>query len=575
MAGIAGILTPYPAFLTKERMQRMVEKNIGSPSNSEIWMDDDKRIGFKTASQYLHYTIQFSGELYNSYSLLNELKSLGYNFTSIDDAIIVMAAYDYWKEACMSHLEGPFVFALYNSNDCSVLLTRDRIGEKSLFYYGEFRERGRFVQLLFASDKQSLWRADAPCSLDATMVLNYLTLGYTRHPNKKMATFYSDILSLPPGNYLKIFPKDGRTQMRTWYRPILSPIETMKEEETIDQFANIFEHSLHQTISSKSTYCLNNTSDTANLFLSSFLPKKGIEPFLLRTESSSSVDTFPSEQNTDLDNFLNIMEEPVADIQCYMDYKSIQEQQLIGSSIILSTMSEEEILGRKSNYILYFLQYLFKHNFSNFLEEKKLFEKNNLLYGWKWLNVFPNLSLEKRALKLQRKKLKKQSDFPYINQEFLLRYQLEDSLRQPEIHRPEDAMFYHIFTLGMGQKLFAYSHMADFFSQKVKFPLLSYPLIEFMLRIPTNYKFRNGYNEWLFRKYTETTLQEKAWLTSNKPLEKATIKLSKERVREAKNILVQNKILHPNCITKNEAVYDRDIEWRIVNIAYHIKKNGF
>ncbi len=199
MYGIAGIISPHTSFVTKERLQAMHDM-LPNADNTSIWINIELNAGLVfpntniANNQYLHYTISLDGEIYNYKKLQTELETLGYTFPIQNDEIIVIAAFDRWKEKCMEHLDGAFVFSIYDSLEESIYLVRDRLGEKQLYYYAHFQERGRFVQLLFASEMKVLWHAGAPKNLDGTMMLNYLTLGYTSNPNKKMATFYSDIL---------------------------------------------------------------------------------------------------------------------------------------------------------------------------------------------------------------------------------------------------------------------------------------------------------------------------------------------------------------------------------------------
>ncbi|PZP45318.1 MAG: hypothetical protein DI598_13395, partial [Pseudopedobacter saltans] len=430
MVGIAGILTPIHTFLTRNRLRQMLEEGVDPAS---IWIDDNNNTGFSHQQSYLHYTICFDGDIYNAPSLRMFLESKGYHFPDMSNAIIVMAAYDFWKEKCMEELRGAFAFALYNSKEQSLLLTRDRLGEKPLFYYGDFRERGRFVQLIFASNMQSLWNIGAPQVLDPTMVLNYLTLGYTTNPNKKMATFYSDILALPPGNFLKIFPKEGKTQMRNWYRPNIQKNEALTDEEAVNGFGSILSQSLSD--------CTNNLEESSLSFISNII-----------NNSNSSSSIYENDALSMFDPFCKTMEEPVANISVIQQFAHASDIAQQNNEILLSEIGFNEIFGRKNNYQLAYLQYLIRNNYKLFQKEKKLFRQNGNLDNWKISHYWQAFSPKKTAQQKQNELIKQQNNFPFLNEDFLLRYQNIDMLRQPETHQPEDAMYFDIFTLGLEEQ---------------------------------------------------------------------------------------------------------------------------
>ena len=202
------------------------------PASEGFWKDDDNTVGFahrrlcildlsEDANQpfhYLHYSLIFNGEIYNYIELKEELSKRGYKFTTTTDTEVIPAAYDCWGEECLHHFDGMFVFALFNAKQKTLFIARDRFGEKPLYYYPVYAERGQFQQVLFASEIKALFAAGVAKNLNGTMMLNYIALGYVQNPIKKTATFYNNILSLPPGNCLSIIPSAGKIKLRKWYQ---------------------------------------------------------------------------------------------------------------------------------------------------------------------------------------------------------------------------------------------------------------------------------------------------------------------------------------------------------------------
>ncbi len=186
------------------------------PEQEGFWINKEATVGFAHrrlciidlspgASQpfhYLHYTLVFNGEIYNYIELKKELQQAGYTFTTTSDTEVIPAAYDHWGENCLQHLDGMFAFALYDARQHQLFIARDRFGEKPLYYYPVYTHRGRFEQVVFASEIKALLAAGVNPHLNGTMMLNYIALGYVQNPIKKTETFYSHILSLPPGSCL-------------------------------------------------------------------------------------------------------------------------------------------------------------------------------------------------------------------------------------------------------------------------------------------------------------------------------------------------------------------------------------
>lgn len=83
---------------------------------------------------YKEYTIVYNGEIYNTDKLKEDLINKGYTFDTTCDTEIVLKAYCHYREKVMEKLEGIYAFAIYNNNDKTIFLGRDRFGIKPLYY---------------------------------------------------------------------------------------------------------------------------------------------------------------------------------------------------------------------------------------------------------------------------------------------------------------------------------------------------------------------------------------------------------------------------------------------------------
>ena len=102
------------------------------------------------------YAITFNEEIYNLREVRSELESLGHTFRTQSDTEVLLHAYVEWEEACVNRLNGMFAFGLWDDFKQQLLLVRDRLGVKPLFY----AQRGSAI--LFASKLKG--PARSPCS---------------------------------------------------------------------------------------------------------------------------------------------------------------------------------------------------------------------------------------------------------------------------------------------------------------------------------------------------------------------------------------------------------------------------
>lgn len=151
------------------------------------------------------YAITYNGEIYNFRELRCELESHGHTFQTKSDTEVLLHAYVQWGEECVHHLNGIFAFGLWDAAKQQLMLARDHLGVKPLFY----AQRGRSV--LFASELKGLlahpW---ITAEVDAAGLAEVLTL--VRTPGSGI---YRDVCELRPG-HLAICREQGTHIRRYW-----------------------------------------------------------------------------------------------------------------------------------------------------------------------------------------------------------------------------------------------------------------------------------------------------------------------------------------------------------------------
>ncbi len=152
----------------------------------------------------------FNGEIYNFRQLRRRLETFGHTFHSHSDSEVIVHAYEQWSDECVCHLEGMFAFAIADyrptkDGSCRVLLARDRLGIKPLYYAlaGE--------TLVFASEVRSLLASGIiEPRLSPAALRSYLLFGSAIEP----MTLVDGVYSLPPGHRLSICPTRGDLDIR-------------------------------------------------------------------------------------------------------------------------------------------------------------------------------------------------------------------------------------------------------------------------------------------------------------------------------------------------------------------------
>ncbi|HWQ52565.1 MAG TPA: asparagine synthase (glutamine-hydrolyzing) [Bryobacteraceae bacterium] len=143
--------------------------------------------------------LTYNGEVYNFPDLKADLEAQGFTFASQTDTEVILNAYQRWSTAAISRLRGMFAFGLWDGPGNQLILARDPLGIKPLYYYST---PDTFV---FASEVRALLASGVvPRRLDPEGVASYLHFGSVETPR----TLVAGVQSLDPGCYLTVRPRD-------------------------------------------------------------------------------------------------------------------------------------------------------------------------------------------------------------------------------------------------------------------------------------------------------------------------------------------------------------------------------
>jgi len=165
--------------------------------------------------------LTFNGEIYNFRELRRQLEAEGYVFHTQTDSEVILHAYDRWGDACVTRLRGMFAFGLWDARRKRLLLARDRVGKKPLFYarLGE--------TLFFASEIQALLTvSDIPRDVNYSAIDTYLSYGYIPAPH----TGFTHINKIQPGHTLVFNQGDGELKTERYWSLNYQPKRDIDEE---------------------------------------------------------------------------------------------------------------------------------------------------------------------------------------------------------------------------------------------------------------------------------------------------------------------------------------------------------
>jgi len=146
----------------------------------------------------------YNGEIYNFQEIRQELEKEGVTFRSHSDTEVLLKAYGRWGGSCLARMRGIFAFALWDARQHRLILGRDPMGIKPLYYYASDRH------FLFASEIRTLLGTGlVPRQLDHAGLLNYLTFGSLYDP----ITLLEGVQNLRPGHFLEWENGEIREQM--------------------------------------------------------------------------------------------------------------------------------------------------------------------------------------------------------------------------------------------------------------------------------------------------------------------------------------------------------------------------
>lgn len=197
---------------------------VGLASRRLAVIDLSPRGHMPMASADAAHQIVFNGEIYNFHDLRASLARDGHHFHSGSDTEVILALYARDGVDAVSQLRGMFAFALWDAPKRRLILARDRLGKKPLYYYLNSRT------VVFGSEPKALLQdPDVPCEANPAALALYLGLGYVPTP----WSAFKGLRKLPPAHFAVV--EDGRLVEHRYWSLQYQPKRHAPEAELIEQ----------------------------------------------------------------------------------------------------------------------------------------------------------------------------------------------------------------------------------------------------------------------------------------------------------------------------------------------------
>ena len=483
--------------------------------------------------EFDYLEIIYNGEVYNFKEIRRELENYHYSFNSDSDTEVIIKAYHKWGIKAVDKFNGMFAIAIYNKKTEKFILIRDRAGVKPFYWY--FKNN----LFMFASELKSFHQHDKfQTEIDIDALSLFLQLGYIPQPHAIFLNTYK----LKAGYYLEIDLKSKKIEELSYWDVIdfyNKPKLDIGEDDAIIETEKLL----------KSAFNYRMVSDVpVGVFLSGGYDSS-IVTALLQTDRSEKIKTFTigfyedkyneaphakkvaqylGTEHTEyycshtealeiIPTLVDIYDEPFADqsaIPTILVSKIAKEN----VTVSLSADGGDEIFGGYNKYI------------TNLEKKSQIFSKLKNITGIKNLNymasflqsngIIKDAFLENKVAKLSfENSVELQKLIPY----FVTPVATEKLIKGYKYKKQNtsfDEIMHLADNLDSFDKMFAIdykTYLVDDILHKIdratmsvslegREPLLDHRIIEFVSRLPSHYKIKNGDKKWLLKQITHKHL---------------------------------------------------------------------
>lgn len=529
MCGICGMLN-FESEINKNSVKKMnqVIKHRG-PDDEGFFFDKNIGLGnrrlsiidIKSGHQPIHNEdctiwITYNGEMYNFQEVRKMLEGKHIFYTNSDTEVIIHA-YEEWGEDCVKRFNGMWAFALWDSKKKKLFLSRDRFGEKPLYYFDDGK---KFV---FASEIKAIISDENIERMPNDKII-YQYLVYGLHDQDEN-TFFKNIKRLPPAHYMTVDEK-GIKIKKYWDLKINDKIDfsSKNDEEYAKKFYEILEDSVRMRLISEVPIgtCLSGGLDSTTIvtIINKLLKSKGVSEKLIgkRQKTFSAVYknkevdereyieevakktrleknyVFPNSKDLwkDIEKLIYYQDEPFGgpSIFAQWDVMKIAAKKV---TVVLDGQGGDELLG---GYIPYYGIYFF-----DLWKRKKLLRLSkefvsSLDLTLPFIKKFVIRSRSENEMKV------------LLNQDFNSKFGNEVKSKWNG-NSLADFLYFEIIKNSIPRLLRYEDKNSMAFSVEPRVPFLDYRLVEYISSLPVNQRIKNGWTKYILRNAVRSIVPEK------------------------------------------------------------------
>jgi len=457
--------------------------------------------------------IVFNGEIYNYLELRQQLQSAGYKFRTQSDTEVILNAYDEWGESCLQKFNGMWAFAIWDNRRRRLFCARDRFGVKPFAYYYDGK---RFI---FGSEIKQILVHPIDRTLNMNMIYRSMKLNSFLCYGDE--TYFKNVKALPQGHFIVI--ENGQMIRKKYYDLDPASFETsnLTFNEAAEEYRAIFTDAvrlrmrsdvevgsaLSGGLDSSAIVCtaVNHTKQKFKTFTAyyteeeRFDERRWVELVGQRTNSELHfISPDPNEVMKDFTRMTYHNDYPVVGSSFISQHYVMRLARQFNVPVLLDGQGSDEILGG------------YNHAFYRYYAD--LLSK----FRWlKWLKEYPSY------LKLNQKgsigsRIAKTLLVLFFKESTLYRHEARRLFENPLAEKIEDDQLFQnivdlpvsrlsnfLYNLLMTTSIQTLLHFEDrnsmTYSIESRVPFLDYRLVEFVFRLPSEYKISGNSGKLVHR----------------------------------------------------------------------------
>ncbi|OIO40664.1 asparagine synthase (glutamine-hydrolyzing) [Candidatus Pacearchaeota archaeon CG_4_9_14_3_um_filter_31_7] len=508
------------------------------------------------------------GEIYNYQELKNMLKK-NHKFCSTVEEEVLIHLYEEYELDFIGKINGIFSIVIYDSKRDWLILARDRIGIKPLFYYLDVKNK----TLIFASEPKAILKYPSySFEVDYDSIRNFLIFGY----NKSLNTFFKGIKKVPPAT-ICIFDRN-KFQIKTYWRPNLE-IKNTEERFFTKSLNGLLEDSIKRRLEGDLSIGINLNGTLNSALITAFAKKLGekIKTFsvgfdyneneMKYARAISAKFDFEHKQNiiekeaiNDLSKIIYYLDEPISDLASLPLY-NLSKMAKDKVSVILSDEGNDTIWCGHKHFKTYFrlCNSVSKLNIVGGRGDgfKQLFAKTSesrykVDCALKILRNDPNFLLYGKVFRQDEEK--------EIYTESFLGETNEVSIKDMTLRDiPKNSTFLQkmvvadFSTLLVDNYLTRLDRITGANVLDSRLPLIDQQVIDFSFKVPDKFKIKNSNGEYIIRKTAEKILP-KDLMNTNKRKNSTTFNFWRGEIKDFGESVLNESVLRERGYFKVEAI---------------------